>query len=265
VAPGSGVDTSTAGPHSFTMSATDNAGNRATQTVTYTVVGTPAAPSISILSPVAGHKYKPEQRVRARYTCSEGAFGPGIKSCTGTVRNGEMINTQSLGRLKFTVTAVSKDGQRTSKTVTYSVRAPKVVSSARYIVSIEGQQTSWLFTRLVSLDQPQVSRSCTSPTVLHLCRNSTGKPPSFTLQAPLTDDATLLKWRNAVKGSPGATRTIVLEIVIPVSSSKSKTGTMTIRYQLTHAWPSKVIVGGNSTAPTISVTFIGNTLTRLNS
>lgn len=265
VAPGSPVDTSTAGSHSFTVTARDNAGNTASQVVTYTVVGTPEAPSISILSPIAGHKYKPEQRVRARYTCTEGAFGPGIKSCTGTVRNGEMINTQSLGRLKFTVTAVSADGKTSSKTVKYSVRAPKVVSSPRYIVSIYGQQTSWLFTSVVSFHPP--SQSCLNVGPLHTCQNnSKGKPTStsFTLRAPLTDDTTLLKWKSAAKTSPGARKTIVLEIVIPVNSIKSKSGTTTTSYRLTGAWPSKIAIGGNPTAPTLTVTFTGGVLTRVN-
>jgi hypothetical protein len=267
VASGSPIDTSTPGPHSFTVTARDNAGNTSGQTISYTVVGapaappTPAAPSISILSPIAGHKYKPEQRVRARYTCTEGAFGPGIKSCIGTVRNGEMINTQSLGRLKFTVTAVSNDGQTSSKAVTYSVRAPKVVSSARYIVSIQGEQTRWLFTRLISLNQP--TQSCTHQGPLRICQNSKGKQPSFTLQAPLTDDATLLKWRNAAKSSPDARRTIVLEEIIPTSSLKSKTGTTIMRWRLSKAWPSKFTVTGNRTIATVTVTFTGASLTRL--
>jgi hypothetical protein len=263
VAPGNPVDTNTAGSHSFTVTARDNAGNTSSQTVAYTVVGTPAAPSISILSPIAGHKYKPEQRVRARYTCTEGAFGPGIKSCTGTVRNGEMINTQSLGRLKFTVTAISADGKTSSKTVKYSVRAPKVVTSPEYIVSVEGQQASWVFTGVVSFHPP--GQSCLRVGPLHTCQNNgKGKSTSFTLRAPLTDDTSLLKWKRSAKTSPGGRRTIVFEIVIPVSSIKSKTGTTTTRYQLTGAWPSKIAIGGNGTAPTITVTFTGGSLTRVN-
>jgi hypothetical protein len=39
VANGANIDTSTVGPHTFTVNATDNAGNAAAQTVTYTVTG----------------------------------------------------------------------------------------------------------------------------------------------------------------------------------------------------------------------------------
>lgn len=268
VASGAAIDTSTAGAHTFTVSAVDGAGNTATQTVDYTVVGTPptppspSAPSVSILSPIAGHTYRAEQRVPARYTCTEGAFGPGIKSCTGTVRSGGLINTQSLGRLKFKVTAVSDDGQTSSKTVTYSVRAPRVVSSASYFVSIQGQQTKWVFTHLVALHQPQ--KSCTHSGPIRVCQNGNGKPASFTLRAPLTDDTSLLSWNKTAKNSPDDRKTIVLEEIIPTSSLKSKTGTTTVRWQLTRAWPSKLSVTGNRTIATVTVTFTGTALTVLN-
>lgn len=259
---GAAVDTSTAGAHTFTVSAADNAGNKTTQTVAYSVVGPPAAPSISILSPIAGHKYKAEQRVRARYTCAEGAFGPGIKSCVGTVRSGEMINTGSLGRLKFTVTATSNDGQTSATTVTYSVHAPKVVSAPRYVVSAEGQQTSWVFTHLVSLHQRK--QPCSQRGPVRLCGQRKSSAPSFTLRAPLTDDTSLLLWRKKAYNVPTARTTIVLEIISPTRLLKSRTGTTTVRYRLTRAWPSKITQGGNSSIPTVTVTFTGDTLTRLN-
>jgi hypothetical protein len=258
---GRALETSTPGAHTFTVSAADSAGNVATQTVTYTVVGTPAAPSISILAPIGGHTYKAEQRVQARYSCTEGAFGPGIKSCVGTVRSGALVNTTSLGRLKFTVTATSVDGQSTTKTVTYSVRAPKVVSSPHFIVSIDGQKTSWLFTQLVSLNEAQ--SGCQRVGHLRLCQKTKAKPPSFTLRGPLTDDTSLKLWKKSVKASPAARRTIELEEIIPVSIFKSRSGTQIVRYRLTSAWPSKIDVAGDAKVITETVTFTGASLTRL--
>jgi hypothetical protein len=62
--------------------------------------------------------------VRATYSCADGASGPGIKSCTGTVPNGARVNTRTPGNHKFTVTAVSKDGKTATKTVIYHVGFP---------------------------------------------------------------------------------------------------------------------------------------------
>ncbi len=254
-ASGSPIDTAAAGPHAFTVSATDNAGNTASRTVDYTVA---AAPSISIVSPRRGHTYKPGQKVRARYECHEGAFGPGIKSCTGTVRRGALINTLSLKKVKFTVTAISRDGQKTSKTVTYSVVAPKVVSAPQILVSTGDLQHGWAFSRLVSISG--LIQTCT-PSLAHL-RCSKSKSPSVTLSAPLTDDATLWSWHlQAVHHDPNARQTIELTVYVP--------GTKAIVYRFTDAWPSKIslqtIRAGGTKSVTVTVTFRGDSLIRVGS
>jgi hypothetical protein len=69
--------------------------------------------------------------VTATYACQDGAGGPGIASCTGTVVNGGAIDTATIGAHTFTVTATSKDGQRTTRSATYSV----VLASNRFTVS----------------------------------------------------------------------------------------------------------------------------------
>jgi hypothetical protein len=104
------------------VSATDHAGNRATQTVTYTVVAAP--PTIQIVAPIANHPYDVGEVVPVKYRCTDGAGGPGIKSCRGTVRRGRLLNTQSPGTFTFKVTAKSRDGQKTTKTVSYSTVVP---------------------------------------------------------------------------------------------------------------------------------------------
>jgi hypothetical protein len=86
----------------------------------------PAAqpPSVTIAKPPSGARYAKRQRVLVSYSCTEGANGPGIQSCLGPVRSGQGLDTKKTGNRSFTVTAVSKDGQRASKTVSYRVIAP---------------------------------------------------------------------------------------------------------------------------------------------
>jgi 6-phosphogluconolactonase (cycloisomerase 2 family) len=113
--------TSTVGGHSYTVTAISDDGQTATATIPYTVA---AAPSASITSPASGSRYRWGQVVRARYTCPEGADGPGIASCIGTLRAGARIQTTVPGRHVFTVTAASQDGQSTSRTISYTVALP---------------------------------------------------------------------------------------------------------------------------------------------
>ena len=61
--------------------------------------------------------------MRARYSCQDATGAPGIGSCTAPVRSGSPVNTHTLGR-PFAVTATSKDGQRITKTVSYTVTLP---------------------------------------------------------------------------------------------------------------------------------------------
>jgi uncharacterized repeat protein (TIGR01451 family) len=108
-----GVKTSTSSP---VQSDQGGAGNTATATI---VVAAP--PAVSITTPADGATYAKGQSVTASYGCAEGASGPGLAACTGTVANGAAIDTASAGKKSFTVTARSGDGQTTTRTVTYTV------------------------------------------------------------------------------------------------------------------------------------------------
>jgi hypothetical protein len=119
---GSGtLATSTTGSHTYTVTATSSDGQTATKSITYTVA---AAPSISISSPVGASRYTRGQKVLAGFSCADGASGPGISSCIGTVAKGRPINTSTPGRRAFKVTATSLNGLVTTKTVTYTVLLP---------------------------------------------------------------------------------------------------------------------------------------------
>jgi hypothetical protein len=85
----------------------------------------PASPLVSIGTPANGATYAQEEAVTSSFTCTEGAGGPGIKSCldqTGRP-SGSAVDTSSPGQHTFTVTATSKDGLTATATATYTVKA----------------------------------------------------------------------------------------------------------------------------------------------
>ncbi len=86
-------------------------------------------PKVSITTPRNHARYMQGKTVHAKYTCREGKNGPGIKSCKGTVAKGKKINTKTLGKHTFSVTATSKDGLKATRKVTYTVVKAKTSSA----------------------------------------------------------------------------------------------------------------------------------------
>jgi hypothetical protein len=115
---GAAVDTGSLGDKTFTVNASDGAGNTATKSVTYTVVdATP--PSISITTPADGAVYAVGQQVTAAYSCADADSG--VETCVGSVANGAAVDTGSVGERSFTVEASDKAGNTASQTVSYTV------------------------------------------------------------------------------------------------------------------------------------------------
>jgi hypothetical protein len=121
------LDTSTAGAHTYTVTATSKDSETGTATIHYTVI---APPSVSISAPADGATYAQGQVVDSSFRCSDGAGGPGITSCLDQNGHplGTAIDTSTTGSHTFIVTATSGDGQSRSATVSYTV-APLTISA----------------------------------------------------------------------------------------------------------------------------------------
>ena len=149
-----------------------------------------------------GASYTRGQIVDAVYHCRDGASGPGLSSCTGTVPAATVINTSTPGQHSFTVTAVSKDGQRTTATVSYTVVLPdnrlaisdlhtRPNGRVTFRVAFPGpgtadvMETAWLddFAHAAILLQPAPRRFVFARMHLHVARAGRSRSPSHPTSA----------------------------------------------------------------------------------
>jgi hypothetical protein len=131
VASGADVDTSVLGEHTFTVEASDRAGNTHSKSATYSVVDV-TAPEITLTTPAAGAVYGLGEQVAADFECSDEQGGSGLASCTGSAEDGAAVDTSSVGEKSFKVEANDNAGNAASKSVTYTVvdRAAPAISIA---------------------------------------------------------------------------------------------------------------------------------------
>ncbi len=112
VANGALIDTSSLGPHTFTVSATDNKGNAATPvTHSYTVIAAgedTTPPTIDLTTPADGAVYQQNAVVDAAYSCADTESS--VSTCAGTVASGSAIDTSTVGPHTFVVNAVDSAG-----------------------------------------------------------------------------------------------------------------------------------------------------------
>lgn len=100
----------------YTCTATSKGG---TSTQSVTIKRDATRPSTEIASPASGASYALNQAVKASYSCGDATAG--VASCTGTVANGSTIDTSASGAKSFSVTAEDNAGNRTTRTVDYTV------------------------------------------------------------------------------------------------------------------------------------------------
>lgn len=79
------------------------------------------APTILLTTPAEGAVFTLGQAVNADYACQDEEGGSGLASCVGSVANGSLIDTSSVGTKSFTVNAADNAGNPASVTHNYSV------------------------------------------------------------------------------------------------------------------------------------------------
>ncbi|HEX8117377.1 MAG TPA: PxKF domain-containing protein, partial [Pyrinomonadaceae bacterium] len=102
--------------HTFTVE--DLAGNTASATVGDVNIDK-TAPTVSVVRPEEGGFYKVGEQVPADFACADNLSGNA--ACVGTVEGGSAIDTATVGAKSFTVNTTDEAGNRTTKTVGYTV------------------------------------------------------------------------------------------------------------------------------------------------
>ncbi len=115
------LETAALGLHKYTVTAKSKDGQTGGASIGYTVAEPPSA---KIESPAGGGTYRAGEVIPTVFNCTEGAFGPGLESCddnngTDTVAGGlGTLGISTVGIHTYTVTALSKDGQSGSASIT---------------------------------------------------------------------------------------------------------------------------------------------------
>jgi WD40 repeat protein len=114
------LDTSSAGLHRFSVTATDVAGRQRTVTVIYTVLDF-TSPTLTLTTPSDGASYEVGDKVVVDFACSDGAGGSGIQYCNATQPNATPLDTSRIGTFTFQAFALDQAFNGTTRTVTYRV------------------------------------------------------------------------------------------------------------------------------------------------
>ena len=119
---GSPIDTATIGGKSFTVSATDIAGNSNSVTNNYSVIADTIPPVITITIPADGASYLINSSVTVDFSVTDAETG--VANVTPTQPDGSLLDTSSAGGHSFTVDATDNAGNNNSETNNYTITYP---------------------------------------------------------------------------------------------------------------------------------------------
>jgi hypothetical protein len=77
-------------------------------------------PVVSVTTPTNGAIYKLNSKVTAAYSCSDATSG--VATCVGSSANGTALTTSKAGTYVFSITGTDKAGNKTAKSISYTVR-----------------------------------------------------------------------------------------------------------------------------------------------
>jgi hypothetical protein len=126
---GSKLDTTLAGLHTVTVTATDFDGRQTVASQTYTVFDI-TKPHVLFRTPADGATYDQGATLTYDYGCEDDPGGLGILACASTIPVGFPLDTSQVGTFSFTVTAVDNQLNLSQETIHYTIadRTPPTIT-----------------------------------------------------------------------------------------------------------------------------------------
>ena len=155
VSNGAPFDTSTLGPHTFTVLARTPQNTTTTKTVGYDVVDA-TAPTATVSLPADSSVIPRGKVVHAAFSCADEPTGSGLASCVGERPVGAAIDTATPGRKTFTVRAKDEAGNVGTTVARYTVsNYPTLPSSVSLKYAFASRDASIHITRLLVTRTPK--------------------------------------------------------------------------------------------------------------